>query len=425
MPRLIGVVWAFVTATLCAAASAQAAPNERSLPMRFELRQEGPAQACGQNCRTLISAAGAITAETPIEFRNFASSRNLRGATLVLDSDGGSVLGAIALGRQIRTLELSTTVGRATDVKTEDRAYVSPIADCESMCAFVLLAGKHRSVPSQARVMVHQIWLGDRREDPTAATYSAEDLVLVQRDIGRLARYTADMGGPAELLELALRIPPWEPMHALTRDELRRMALDTLDNGAPDRAPLETAAIGITAASAMRGLTPGERGWSLVERDGGGSALLRRHPLTVEGDEIGSFDLSLMCGSEADGYVVSYEERRRREAGRDADKLNAVSLRVGSYSAQLKVMSSGQRDATSDLETLASGTVPAALIRAFTASGHHSMTVTTASPSGRTVIRLGNTNAARNLAQLVAACEKTTKRADLPTAKTGGLAQRQ
>ena len=52
--------------------------------------------------------------------------------------------------------------------------------------------------------MVHQIWLGDRREDPTAANYSAEDLVLVQRDIGRLAQYTADMGASIDLLDLAL-----------------------------------------------------------------------------------------------------------------------------------------------------------------------------------------------------------------------------
>ena len=75
--------------------------------------------------------------------------------------------------------------------------------------------------------MVHQIWLGDRRDDPTAASYSAEDLVLVQRDIGRLAQYTVDMGGSIDLLNLALRIPPWEPMHALTADEMRRTRLVT------------------------------------------------------------------------------------------------------------------------------------------------------------------------------------------------------
>ena len=86
----------------------------------------------------------------------------------------------------------------------------------------MLLGGVHRTVPPQARVMVHQIWLGDRRDDPTAANYSAEDLVLVQRDIGRLAQYTIDMGGSIELLDLALRIPPWEPMHALTAAETQR-----------------------------------------------------------------------------------------------------------------------------------------------------------------------------------------------------------
>src|SRR4029079_10873702 len=98
---------------------------------------------------------------------------------------------------------------------------------CESMCAFVLLAGVERHVPAEARVMVHQIWLGDRRDDPTAANYSAEDLVVVQRDIGRLAQYTVEMGGGIDMLEIALKIPPWEPMRLLTRDELRNMKVVT------------------------------------------------------------------------------------------------------------------------------------------------------------------------------------------------------
>ncbi len=101
-----------------------------------------------------------------------------------------------------------------------------PQAYCESMCAFVLLAGVERRVPAEARVLVHQIWLGDRRDDPTAANYSAEDLVLVQRDIGRLAQYTVEMGGGIDLLEIALKIPPWEPMRLLSRDELRGMKID-------------------------------------------------------------------------------------------------------------------------------------------------------------------------------------------------------
>jgi hypothetical protein len=35
------------------------------------------------------------------------------------------------------------------------------------------------------------------------------------------------MDGSMELLELALRIPPWEPMHRLTGPEVRSMRIDT------------------------------------------------------------------------------------------------------------------------------------------------------------------------------------------------------
>src|SRR4029079_3504151 len=126
------------------------------LPMRFELRQE--AQNCADKCRTFIAATGAITADTPARFRRCVNNRDLQGATMVLDSDGGSVLGAIALGRQIRTLKMNTTVGRLKDVGAGKAdvplANFTPLADCESMCAFVLLAGVQRFVAPDARVMV-------------------------------------------------------------------------------------------------------------------------------------------------------------------------------------------------------------------------------------------------------------------------------
>src|SRR3974377_1856856 len=110
------------------------------------------------------------------------------------------------------------------------------------MCAFVLLGGVHRSVPPEARVMVHQIWLGDRREDPTPPTQSAEGIALVQHDIGKLAQYTVDMGASIDLLDLSLRIPPWEPMHALTPDETRNTRLLTEDPTAPPEAAAVAAA---------------------------------------------------------------------------------------------------------------------------------------------------------------------------------------
>ncbi len=236
MNRSLSLVCALALAAPFLMLPSPSRATDRVLPMQFELRTQGPAEACGTHCKLYIAASGAITADTPRSFLAFAQNRDLAGATVAIDSDGGSVLGAIALGREIRNLKLATTVGRIVDLRTEGqdeaRATLSPNADCELMCAFVLLGGLRRSVPIEARVMVHQIWLGDRREDPTAASYSAEDLVLVQRDIGRLAQYAADMGASADLLDLALRIPPWEPMHAMTREELRHSRLTTEESDA-------------------------------------------------------------------------------------------------------------------------------------------------------------------------------------------------
>jgi hypothetical protein len=76
-------------------------------------------------------------------------------------------------------------------------------------------------VPDAAHVRVHQIWMGDRADDAKAASYTAQDLMIVERDIGRLAKYTFDMGGTGDLLSLALSIPPWEELHELSWAELR------------------------------------------------------------------------------------------------------------------------------------------------------------------------------------------------------------
>jgi len=407
--------------------------SDRALPMRFEMRMQGPAEVCGTDCKTFIAASGAITSETARHFLLFTQNHDVTGATVVLNSDGGSVHGAIALGRELRKLKLATTVGSLVDLPADNddqpRATYSPQADCESMCAFVLLGGVRRSVPAESRVMVHQIWLGDRREDPTAAGYSAEDLVLVQRDIGRLARYTADMGASADLLEVALRIPPWEPMHALTRDELRLTRLTTEDVGAPAAAATVAASpvlVPQPAPRATNGLqaTPiSEQRWSLVDQ-AGLATLARRHPLTVEGEEIGSFDLVVACSPGVDTYDVSYIERRHRgEQTPLPAAIGSISLRVGSNSAVLKVVSTERRSEPDELLTYATARVPSTLIGAFAAMGSHSMVIKTQSAQLVTGIRLGNTGASQNLPRLSAGCRKPAgDRAELPRTKTGGLA---
>lgn len=202
--------------------------EERKLPMKFAWSESA---ACQPNCKGWFSATGIVTADTYRLFEDFAKERDLRGATVVLDSGGGSVLDAIKLGRRWRELRISTTVGTTVEhgVATDARSSIMPEAYCESMCVFLLLAGVNRYVPPSAHVRVHQIWMGDRAEDAKAATYTAQDVSIIERDVGRLAKYTFDMGGSGDLLEMALSVPPWNALRELSMDEIRQSNLQSVE----------------------------------------------------------------------------------------------------------------------------------------------------------------------------------------------------
>jgi hypothetical protein len=220
--------------------------EERKLPMRFSW------VACEPNCGGWVSAVGIVTADSPRDFDDFARGRELGGATIVLDSSGGSVNDSIALGRRWRSLGALTTVGTSVRTHTAqgDRARVKSDAYCESMCVFLLLSGKTRYVPEAAHVRVHQIWMGDRADDAKAASYTAQDLMIVERDIGRLAKYTFDMGGAGDLLSLSLNVPPWEDLHELSPAELRLTNLVTTDAIAEVLPQAEIAAAAVAASTA-------------------------------------------------------------------------------------------------------------------------------------------------------------------------------
>jgi hypothetical protein len=219
-------------------------------------------------------------------------------------------------------------------------------------------------------------------------------------------------------------------MHALTRAELKRTRLTTEDSETPVAAPVATSSPAPPVSqpsprvtNGLRATTISEQRWALVDRSGA-ATLARRHPLTVEGEEIGSFDLLVACVAGGDGYDVSYIERRRSAEQRPLpNALGTISLRVAGNSATLKVVSSERRDSPDELVTYAAGRVPVGLIGAFVAAGSHSMLVKTETPNLVTGIRIGNTGASQNFPRLAAGCSKQVgDRADLPRTKTGGLA---
>lgn len=380
--------------------------QDTDAPMRFEVVREGPAESCGKNCRTWIAATGRITPDTARDFLNFLRGKELRGAVIVLDSNGGTVTSGLDLGRAFRRLDMTTTVGKTTPLPAstdgEMRATLSPRGTCASMCAFALLGGARRHVPAEARVLVHQIWPSSKRDDAAAQTYTAENLVSLQRSLGTIARFTTEMGVDIELFELALRIPPWERMRALSPDELKRLRVRTVEN--PFDPPM-TASGPVTLPPLSDVTTvsvPAAGAWTLTERDGL-RGLARRHPLTIEGDDIGSFELLFACGDTPNAYALQYTEKRRKPDARE--RLAKVLVVGGKERVPLTIQSSAKGD--TDLESVARGAVPLAMLNTFAETGDRSIVVSTeTSGNVRTLIRIGNTGLGAALPQLAAACRK-------------------
>jgi hypothetical protein len=157
-----------------------------------------------------------------------------------------------------------------------------------------------------------------------------------------------------------------------------------------------------------------DRRWSMVDR-AGTAALARRHPLTVEGEDIGSFDLVLACGEGASSYDVSYVERRHYgEQLPLPGELGKVTMRIGNTALALKVSSSERRGEPDQLLTYASASLPASAFAIFATAGNRSIVVETESKGMVTVIRLGNTGAQMNWPKLTESCGKGAgDRADL------------
>jgi hypothetical protein len=418
------IVAALVFITFIDTPAAAQAPNVGPVsaaptPMRFQWVREGPAEQCGDQCREWISATGAIVDSTVQDFLAFARQRDVRGAVIVLDSPGGNVVQGLALGREFRRLEVTTSVGRTVKLVAgdgEERAALSPRATCNSMCVFLLLGGVKRHIPDEARIFVHQIWPSSKRNDANATTYSATNVATIQRVNGEIGRYIVDMGAHIELFEIASRIPPWEEMRLLSREELRRMNVHTVDDPFV-KTPISLAA----AAVAARKIEPAANalGWVFVER-GGQHALVRRHPITIEGLEIGHFELSFSCSETPDSYRVTYREKRimANSPTGAADRLEAVGISVRQNNSPqrsiLSVDESTPANGTAELLSRARGMVPASLLEtvamtpsadAVASSSQQGLIVTaTTVEKVRTVIRLGQTGLVEGLRQLANIC---------------------
>lgn len=176
-------------------------PNVR--PYRPDLRPGDPAQPGAPAMRPMpealdfsetegrIDMVGQIAAGDADRFVAWLD-RDRPGARLVaLDSSGGSVADALAIGRTIRA------AGYATEVRDG--------AVCLSACPYILAGGGTRQVAPGGVVGVHQHYFGQNTMLP--AFMAVSDL---QRAQAGVMDYLDQMGVDLRLMTHALRTPPAE-----------------------------------------------------------------------------------------------------------------------------------------------------------------------------------------------------------------------
>lgn len=142
--------------------------------MTFRLFQEDR-PGCASDCARWISAEGEIKAGTAKAFTTFLNRQGNDLPPLVINSPGGSIDDALAMGKLIRIRKMQVIVGQTVPGRCSGKAgckaeprpgrIVTRQAFCNSACPIVLAGGVLRIVPDDASVGVHQpktVWTRER-----------------------------------------------------------------------------------------------------------------------------------------------------------------------------------------------------------------------------------------------------------------------
>lgn len=119
---------------------------------------------CQTSCPAWVAAEGVITSKTPAAFKSFIKTSATTNLTVVLNSQGGDLKAAIALGEEIRSHNLDTsiaqtvfetTTGPTIDDSEPDVATIRQSGICQGACIAVLMGGQNRDVAKGAKVTLH------------------------------------------------------------------------------------------------------------------------------------------------------------------------------------------------------------------------------------------------------------------------------
>jgi hypothetical protein len=165
-------------------------------PMTFELVGGGR-----------LMATGTITPGISETFAGEVAKRSEYIKTVVLNSPGGSVSDALAMGRLIRERNFATEI--------EAGKY------CASSCPLVFAGGVERRVGDKAIIGVHQV-----AAVGMAAGLPRDEMNVAQNISARCQRYLGDMGVSLQVWVHAMETPH-EKLFVFKPDELKSLNLAT------------------------------------------------------------------------------------------------------------------------------------------------------------------------------------------------------
>ncbi|WP_343069821.1 ATP-dependent Clp protease proteolytic subunit [Paracoccus amoyensis] len=154
-----------------------------------------------------IDISGQIAEGDADRFLQWLDQTQPTASQVSLDSSGGSVSDALAIGRTIRSSGYDTVVKAG--------------AVCMSACPYLLAGGVQRQAVEGAVVGVHQHYFGQNTILP--AFMAIRDL---QRAQAGVMDYLTEMGVDLRLMSLGLRTPP-EEINVLTSGQMQDLGLTT------------------------------------------------------------------------------------------------------------------------------------------------------------------------------------------------------
>ena len=250
-----------IAAVILACGPAAAAPPKKAAPpveppMQVQVvRSAHP--GCEPQCPQWIAAQGRIVVGTAGQFRKVLRQLGERQLPVLVDSGGGSVDDALAIGRLIRAKGLQVAVTRTafTPCAPSDAACRKANAGrelrglaqaryskCASSCAFILAGGRERLVGPGTGVGLHQISMTLRRylvltRRPFGVPVETQKTLVSERTVtgshaqtqdtyAKIRRFFSDMGIGEDAMGLILSTPN-SGIHWLTRKELQATRLAT------------------------------------------------------------------------------------------------------------------------------------------------------------------------------------------------------